>query len=413
MRANVAIGLSSSFMLAAAAAIVVIAGATIETLNPVRRGGLLIVLLLLHLLRFRRFVFPREFVVYTVFVGYMFLTLIWAPDAVIGTNTLLPAVDFVLILMLFSSLVTYHNLNAVLGGILFGFLIGAAVYTLTQGFPFSYPKDFSYNAIAGMYLFGLFITLIFGWSSGSKLVALPLGLVILVHIAATTSIKTNVGILLGVVGATLVHFRSSMEVLRRNVIPLIVVAAAIVYAVSSNDSVLERVQTGVDRVALGVEILSSRDDNTGAGTSFSDRKYWKNEGIKGWLANPLFGHGVEAFRADYGVTSHSTPIDVLYNAGVIGLALFYAMFLCLAQRLFRARGKSLVNLRALLFATFVCYLFITLSSALHSDGFLAVFVASSTALLRRCREANWPIQLQARAVYGQGVLGVPREIHRS
>jgi hypothetical protein len=386
MRVSVAIGRLGSFGLAAAAALVVIAGVTVESFNPARRGALLVVLLLLHLLRRPRFAFCREFAIYCVFAAYMFVTELWTPDPVLGLNTLLPALDFVFTLILFASLVTYHHRSTALAGILAGFLAGAVTYTVTQGWPFSYPQDFSYNTIAGMYLFGLFTTLAFGWSSGSRLLTLPLALVILMLIAATTSIKTNLGILLGVLAAGLMYFRSFLTVLGRSVVPVIVVAALIVYAVVSNESLLERVQRGFDRVSLGVEILSARgDDSEGEGTSYGDRKYWKDEGLRGWAANPVFGHGVEAFRADYGITSHSTPIDLLYNTGIIGFLLFYSVFASVAWRLLQASARHLGTIRILSFSTLVCYLFITVSGTMHYDGFLAIFIGVTTALLRRQR----------------------------
>lgn len=375
-------GLATSFVLSAVAAITLILNAVVESFNPARFGAVLIVLIFLHLLRYRRFAFRRELALYAVFVGYMFLSLFWAPDVIVGMNTLLPALNFVLIVILFGALVTYHDLNTVLAGTLGGFLMGAAFYTMTQGFPFGYPEGFSYNAIAGMYLFGLFITLVFGWSTRSRLLPLLIGVILLVHIAATTSIKTNLGILLGVAAAGLMYFRSFARVLRRNAVPFIAVAGMILYAVASNDAVIERVEAGIERVTLGVEILSSREDEP-SGTSFGEREYWMQQGLRGWAMNPLFGHGVEAFRADYGITSHSTPIDLLYNNGIIGLVLFYAMFVSIGWRLFRAREKSLSSLRALMCAALVCYLFITLSATMHYNSFLAVFVAISTALLRR------------------------------
>lgn len=371
-----------SFVLSAAAAIVLIANVTIESFNWVRLGAALAVLILLHLLRYRRFVFSREFAFYAAFVAYMFLSLLWAPDLILAMNTLVPAVDFVLILILFSALVTYHDFRAVLAGILSGFLLGAAVYTATSGFPFVYPPDFSYNAMATMYLFGLFIGLLQGWSMRSRVLSVLIGLVLLVLIAATTSIKTNLGILLGVVAAGLLYFKSFAMTARRYTVPIVAVIGMIIYAAASNDGIVERVQVGVERVALGVEILSSRDDDVPSGTSYKEREYWLNEGLRGWAANPLFGHGVEAFRADYGITSHSTPIDLLYNTGVIGLVLFYTMFISICQRLLYASNKELTGLRALLFAMLVCYLFITLSGTMLYSSFMAVFIAISTAILR-------------------------------
>jgi O-antigen ligase len=99
--------------------------------------------------------------------------------------------------------------------------------------------------------------------------------------------------------------------------------------------------------------------------------------------SPLFGNGVEAFRTDHGITSHSTPIDLLYNFGVIGFVLFYSIFGSIVMRLRAVQGKNLGNLPALIFAGVVCYVFITLSGTMEYNAFLGIFISVSTALLGR------------------------------
>src|SRR5262249_50970112 len=158
----------------------------------------------------------REFTLYGVLFCYAFVSLLWAPNALVAMNTLIPALNFLLILVLFGSLLSFHDLRAVLLGILCGFLLGSALYTFTEGFPFVYPDGFSYNAIAGMYLFGLIMTLVWGWHSRWRLLTLPIALILLMHIAATTSIKTNLGVLLGTGAAAVVYFRTFFGVFWRN-----------------------------------------------------------------------------------------------------------------------------------------------------------------------------------------------------
>jgi O-antigen ligase len=237
-----------------------------------------------------------------------------------------------------------------------------------------------------MFLFGLVITLMFGWAMRWRILPLALGLVLMLHIAATTSIKTNLGVVLGAAAACFFYFAHFITLIRRNAVVLAVILGLIVYAMASNEAAIETFQEGFDRVVLGANVLIARDDRTGV-TEFGARKSWGESGLSGWAENPLFGHGVEAFRDDFGVTSHSTPIDLLYNAGLIGFVLFYSIFVSIAWRLYEARNKRLGNLRALLLATLVCYAFMTLSGTMHYSSHLAVFIAFSSALLtpRRVR----------------------------
>jgi hypothetical protein len=353
-----------------------------ESFNPARQSLYLLMLIFLMLLPYPRLLRTRELGLYTCFTAYMFVSLIWAPNVIIAMNTLFPAIDFILMTLLFGSLAAFHDLRGVTYGALGGFVLGALVYTRASGFPFTYPPDFSYNAIAGMYLFGLFATLLFAWYTRRRLVPLLIALMVMVLIAATTSIKTNLGILIGAGAAALVYYKNALWILRRNFVTLIVLVTALVYGIVSNESLLGRVQGGFDRVSQGVEVLQRREDATNS-TSFGDRADWKSQGIKGWIRSPLFGNGVEAFRADFGVTSHSTPIDLLYNTGLVGLVLFYALFASLGLRLIEVRGLQLGTLPTLVFAGLVCYGFITLSGTMHYNSFLAIFFAISTGLLRR------------------------------
>jgi hypothetical protein len=376
--------LFGSFLLAAIAGCALTINASRDTGHPTRLGLLLLGLISLHLLRYRWLALSRESTLYLLFIVYMIVSLLWTDDLAVALDALPLPMNFLLIAILFGALATYHDVGAVLAGTLLGFLFGAAFYTVTAGFPFVYPDSMSYNAIAGMYLFGLFVTALFGWHTRRTLLCILLGAILLLHIAATTSIKTNLGVLIGVTGASLIYFKVFVGFLRRYSIACVALVGMIAYAVISNDALVERVQAGLTRVSTGVQILRAREDVTGA-TEFGARGDWKDEGLKGWRRNPLFGNGVEAFRADYGVTSHSTPVDLLYNSGLIGLVLFYATLASIAWRLFRARDVKLRSLPALIFAGLVCYLFISLSGAMYYDYFLAAFIGISTALLGKLR----------------------------
>lgn len=370
-----------TLILSALATIEPMMAATFETFNPVRQGAFLTLLIFMMLLSRPWLLLTRELGLYTAFTAYMFVTLIWAPSATIGMNTLLPAVDFILLLLLFGSLVAFHDLKGVVMGALGGFLLGALLYTRFTGFPFRYPPEFPYNAIAGMYLIGLFMTLVFAWYTRWRIIPLLIALVVMVLIAATTSIKTNLGIALGAGAAALFYSRSFLRIFWRNFLLLSIVGSALIFAIISNEAVLERVQFGLDRVSRGVQVLQRRED-AARDTSYGDRADWKNQGIKGWARSPLFGNGVEAFRTDVGITSHSTPIDLLYNTGVIGLAAFYGIFMSIALRLWQARRSDFGSLPPLIVAGLVCYAFITLSGTMHYSSFMAIFFAVSGGLLR-------------------------------
>jgi hypothetical protein len=195
------------FALSGAFGLALTVSAYSEVLRSTWLGVVLAVILGLCVLKFRRLILYREFSLYMYFFIYMIISLLWTRDLDLAVNTLFPALNCVLVFLIFGALANMRDWRPALVGILCGFLAGITLYTITQGFPFSRPEEFSYNAIAGMYLFGLFITLLYACLRGPKLVLLPIAVVVLLHIVATTSIKTNLGILLGVMAASVIYFR--------------------------------------------------------------------------------------------------------------------------------------------------------------------------------------------------------------
>jgi branched-subunit amino acid transport protein len=374
-----------SFMLAAFASFALTMNGYSAVSHPLRVGLAIVSVILLHVLTQPRFRVHRELLLYGAFVAYGYLSLLWTDDVELALPTMGLALNFTLILLLFSIFPMYHDIGAMLTGALLGFLVAAAIYTLTVHFPFVYPDDFSYNSIAAMYLYGLILTVLFGWRTRHMVLTITIGLGLMLLIAATTSVKTNLGIFVGVCAAAVLYFRSFARVLRRIAIPLIVFAAAMTYAVMSSDALIERMNAGATRVSAGAQVLVAREDRTGV-TEFGARVNWKDEGLRGWILNPMFGHGVEAFREDYGVTSHSTPIDLLYNSGLIGFGLFYALFMSIAWRMVRARASGLQDLLAILAATAVCYLFISLSATMYYDNYLAAYMGLCIGLIERLRK---------------------------
>ena len=387
MRSARAVGLLHSFALAAVTTFAVTISMYGDLTHPRLITVELAILLVFHLLRYLKLRFSRELLLNIAFLSYAILSLAWTDNVRAAYVTMPAIINFSLVLLVFTALSAFHNLRALLGGIAFGITAGAVFYTLTSGFPFRIPEDFSYNTIAAMYLFGLIMTSVWGAYAGRRILPLVAGTILLVLIAATTSIKTNLGAALGIVGATVLYFKLSVKSIVRTMLVLAVLGAAITYGVTSNPGLADRVQYGFERVSLGLSVLTNRENDTGT-TGLGTREGWKREGLKGWEANPVFGHGVEGFRADFGITSHSTPIDLLYNGGVIGCGLFYAMFASLIWRLLTAHNERLRGVRARISAAVIAYLFISLSGIIYYDPFVAMFVGTATGLLMRTERTS-------------------------
>jgi|GEM_PF-5717507 len=88
------------------------------------------------------------------------------------------------------------------------------------------------------------------------------------------------------------------------------------------------------------------DRNTSAG----ERKFFINWGLAHFPENPLWGHGVKSFQYYHdGTYSHNTPIELLFNGGLIAFVLYYLRFLLAFIACWNFRGFE-----RLLFFVFLC-----------------------------------------------------------
>jgi len=377
-----------SFLFAAALSCAVTANtAFFEEFTSSRLLIALLFLLVVQVCRLPLLLVTGETVLYLAFLTYLTISLIWTPDTVLGLNTIFPGADFVVLMVMYGSMFRWHDLHSTIVGALAGFWLCALAYAARTGYPLSIPEDFSYNAYAAMYFHGLFLTLLYAWNTGRKFVPLMMSLVLLLHIAATTSIKTSLGILLGIAVIALFYRRDLFKLVGRFGAYIAAGLVGLTYLVLANDFVIDRLKYGYARLEIGLKVLAAREDQQGY-QGFDERAMWLKEGLRLWRENPVFGHGVEAFRVPFGITSHSTPVDLLYNSGLIGLGLFYAVFAVFTLRVWRLRGRPGTGLRSILFGCLVLYASVTLSGTVFYLSFIGAFFGIAIALLERQRAAD-------------------------
>lgn len=256
-------GLLATFALAAAATAALTTSVYANLTHPTRVTAALLVLLIVHVLRYLRLWLSRELLMALVFLGYALLSLAWTDNIRAGLVTVPSMVNFALGLTLFSALAAFHNLRAVLAGVVAGFALAAVLYTLTSGFPFALPEDFSYNSIAAMYFFGFLMTITYGAYIRRTLLPLSAAAILLLLVAGTTSIKYNLGSALGVIGATTLYFQPSIKSISRAILVLVALAGGVAYLVGSNPDLSERVHNGFTRVSLGFSVLADTRERYG------------------------------------------------------------------------------------------------------------------------------------------------------
>ena len=98
------LGRLGSFGMGAVTAFALSANAFIATFHSARPKDVLLIVLTLHLARFARVVFAREALIDCIFLGYMVIEMIWTHDRLLALNTLVPATNVVIMLVLVASL---------------------------------------------------------------------------------------------------------------------------------------------------------------------------------------------------------------------------------------------------------------------------------------------------------------------
>jgi len=83
------------------------------------------------------------------------------------------------------------------------------------------------------------------------------------------------------------------------------------------------------------------------------------------------------------VTSHSTLVDLLYNNGIIGCALFYSIFLSIGLRLLRYPPHVSRATSATIMAALICFLSMSFSGNLFYHPLVGACLALSAAVLSR------------------------------
>jgi hypothetical protein len=108
----------ASFCLAFTAGLVVTANAFSSESHNLRFAAVLMVLIFLHTMMHWRLWISRELLLYVAFAAYNGLSLFWTSDVNDGIPNVQLTMNFILVSILFSALVVFHDRRAVLRGIL-------------------------------------------------------------------------------------------------------------------------------------------------------------------------------------------------------------------------------------------------------------------------------------------------------
>lgn len=108
----------------------------------------------------------------------------------------------------------------------------------------------------------------------------------------------------------------------------------------SNVNINERWEMTSQRFETMNENMNLGEQYVDFDTSTGQRIYFIEIGLEMFKEKPLFGYGLNAFQYFHWHYSHSTPIELLVNGGVIAFLLYYFRYLIAFRQLFLTRMRE-------------------------------------------------------------------------
>lgn len=161
---------------------------------------------------------------------------------------------------------------------------------------------------------------------------------------------------------------------RKNLILAIFAALVLAVVGGAGFAVFGKNTILYDRI---VRVVSAEVRYADSDASSFERLDMIQYGLRMWQQSPLWGHGNEAFRVEYGKYSHNNYVELLANYGLIGFSFYYIPFLILSASLvpiLRSQRLLVKNetawILACIFACLVSNLFIPAYYARPALAFL-------------------------------------------
>jgi len=371
-----------------------------EEMNSTRLGvGILLAMVASGLFFRLRWIFLREAKIYLVLVAIMALSLLWAPDPRLGLNSVSPAICSLLLLIAIPSALHWGGFRPVIAGFAAGCVAGLVTHFTMYQFPLVLLNndEQSYNAVALIFSFCLWMVLFWGVLGGRWWLVLPVVCWCLLGVLITASKKTNFGIALGVIAWIIVSldprrrrpksasYQSKPS--RRSVVLSIICAMATciwLFAGERGEYFWEEIQNSFIHFDIGARAVQANMETPGVdvpGYGGRLRIEWIVSAWTGVWDAPILGHGAEAFRAQEGITGHSALADIPFNHGLLGLVLCIAVLASLGLRAFDWRMPHTKLLRGIVIAGTTMYAFASLTGNIYYLPVCAMFVGTSSGLL--------------------------------
>lgn len=128
----------------------------------------------------------------------------------------------------------------------------------------------------------------------------------------------------------------------------------------------------------GLERLESvfniANNSTMIDNSTAMRLYFINEGLKGFIEYPIFGHGINSFRYYYEYYAHNNYIELLFGTGLVGFLIYYSIHLNVLKNLLSNWKKNFFITLFVIILLFMDVGYVSYESKLNMLTFVTLFM---------------------------------------
>ncbi len=177
----------------------------------------------------------------------------------------------------------------------------------------------------------------------------------------------------------LLLYKLRIKILFKILISILLTSFIIIFYFSKQEALQRafiRTSATIESLYTGEKVASSAGGSAGEGL----RPYLRDKGIQYIKRNPFIGYGINNFRpllkddVGFETYSHNTPIELAISIGVLGVFLYYSIFIILFIRLFKLYNitKNIDNL--FFISSLVGVIIIGMYMQLYFDVFAHIFI---------------------------------------
>ena len=283
--------------------------------------------------------FSPIFIVYLVFTAYSILSIFWSTETNISLEQTLLMLKLLVIIFIVSNVIKeLKNAHYVTYGIFFALFINYILYF--NIFSVSYDvwlwtrymgTTGNPNVLAIISIYSIFLSIYLIVSSivvkKHYLILININIILSFFMIIVSASKKGMIFGLLLILLYLMYFSSNYKRLLKLSIYIILSCLIFIFFVDL-ELIIQQITPALNRLTTFIDVINGNATDV----SSTDRLKFTTEGFLLASDNPFFGHGIATFRYYFGLYAHNNYIEIFFGLGIIGIAVFYSIYLYLLKK---------------------------------------------------------------------------------